>query len=359
MFSDIYRERRVFLTGHTGFKGSWLALWLQKLGATVHGYALPPEDPSLAHWLQLQLPMASTLADIRDAERLGSCLAEFAPEIVFHLAAQPLVLASYRDPLTTWQTNVMGTANLLEACRAAPSVKAVVVITTDKCYENHEWHWGYRETDTLGGHDPYSASKAATELLANSYRQSFSDRSAIGAPPLLIATARAGNVIGGGDWAADRLIPDVARAAKLGKAVEIRNPLAIRPWQHVLESLSAYLLIGQKLWQGEHNVATAWNVGPADEDSASVEQVLRALQANWPAVSWRQIGATAHETNALQLDSSRIRAELGWRPVWRLQQALAQTSYWYRSWTDGKLCSSEQLRQYLDEAQDSGISWVR
>jgi CDP-glucose 4,6-dehydratase len=359
VFSDIYRERRVFLTGHTGFKGSWLALWLQNLGATVHGYALPPAEPSLAHWQQLQLPMASTLADIRDAQRLGATLLEFAPEIVFHLAAQPLVLASYRDPLTTWQTNVMGTANLLEACRAAPSVKAVVVVTTDKCYANQEWQRGYRETDTLGGHDPYSASKAATELLANSYRQSFADRSALGAPPLLIATARAGNVIGGGDWAADRLIPDVARATKLGHAVEIRNPLAIRPWQHVLESLSAYLLLGQKLWQGEQHVATAWNVGPADEDSASVAQVLLALQANWPALSWRQIGANAHETNALRLDSSRIRTELGWRPVWRLQQALAQTGDWYQAWADGKLCSRDQLGQYLDEAHASAISWTR
>lgn len=359
LFSNIYHGRRVFLTGHTGFKGSWLALWLSKLGAQVHGYALPPEYEQSAHWSQLDLPIASTLADIRDAETLRATLKEFAPEIVFHLAAQPLVLASYRDPLTTWQTNVMGTANLLEACRGLPSVKAVVVITTDKCYENQEWCWGYRESDALGGHDPYSASKAATELVAASYRQSFADRSAFGASPLLIATARAGNVIGGGDWAADRLIPDVVRATAAQKAVEVRNPLAIRPWQHVLESLSAYLLIGQKLLQDEHSVARAWNVGPADEDSASVAQVLDVLRADWPAVSWQQVGAMAHETSALRLDSSRIRAELAWKPVWRLQQALAQTSQWYQAWLQGELRSEAQLQQYLNDAMTHGLSWTR
>ncbi|GGP24606.1 CDP-glucose 4,6-dehydratase [Silvimonas amylolytica] len=357
MFNNIYQGRRVFVTGHTGFKGSWLALWLQQLGALVEGYALPPPAGEPAHWPALGLDCGSTLADIRDAETLKQSITHARPEIVFHLAAQPLVLASYQDPLTTWQTNVMGTANLLEACRAIDSVKAVVVITTDKCYENKEWSWGYRETDTLGGYDPYSASKAAAELVAASYRSSFAERA--GAPRLLIATARAGNVIGGGDWAQNRLIPDVARAVAAGQTVDIRNPLAIRPWQHVLESLSAYLLIGERLLADDETVACAWNVGPVESDIASVGEVLTQLGAHWSAVAWRQVGAVAHETSALRLDSSHIRSRLGWQPVWRLQQALAQTGAWYQDWMRGELISLQQLQQYQHDAAQAGLVWAR
>ena len=276
---------------------------------------------------------------------------------MFHLAAQPLVLTSYQDPLTTWQTNVQGTANVLEAARHLPSVRAVVVITTDKCYENREWPWGYREVDALGGHDPYSASKAAAELVAASYRASFALRPAM--PVLQIATARAGNVIGGGDWAQYRLIPDIARAAAAGGAVDIRNPLAVRPWQHVLESLSAYLLIGQHLLEENAAVASAWNVGPSDDDIASVAQVLQQMQRHWPAVQWAQVGAEAHETNALRLDSSRLRQGLGWQPVWRLAQTLAHTAQWYQAWQRGEVISHLQLQSYLDDARAMGLSWAQ
>ncbi|WP_255989214.1 CDP-glucose 4,6-dehydratase [Chitinolyticbacter albus] len=356
MFGDSYRNRNVFLTGHTGFKGSWLALWLQRLGARVEGYALPPAEGERSHWQQLQLPVAHCLADIRDAARLRAELERAAPEIVFHLAAQSLVLESYADPLTTWHTNVLGTANLLEACRHVPSVRAVVVVTTDKCYQNREWCWGYRETDTLGGHDPYSASKAATELVAASYRASFAERS--GAAALLIATARAGNVIGGGDWAKDRLIPDVARAVARGETVEIRNPQAIRPWQHVLEPLAAYLLIGQQLLAGNAAAASAWNVGPDERDTASVAEVLDGLRAHWPEVAWRQVGAHAHETRALRLDASRLRTELGWQPVWPLVRALQETAAWYRHGDDGYKQTAPQLESYLADARTAGLAWA-
>ncbi|GAB7125668.1 CDP-glucose 4,6-dehydratase [Silvimonas sp. JCM 19000] len=356
MFNDIYRGRSVLVTGDTGFKGSWLALWLQQAGAQVHGYSLPAE-PDHAHSHVLGLGHAQTLADIRDVEALRHAMATAAPEIVFHLAAQPLVLTSYQDPLSTWQINVQGTANVLEIARHLPSVRAVVVITTDKCYENREWPWGYREIDALGGHDPYSASKAAAELVAASYRASFAVRP--GMPPLYIATARAGNVIGGGDWAQYRLIPDIARAAASGEAVEIRNPLAIRPWQHVLESLSAYLLIGQHLLQENSAVASAWNVGPSDDDIAAVQDVLTQMQSHWPQVQWRKIGAEAHETNALRLDSSRLRQGLGWKPVWTLAQTLAHTAQWYQAWQQGQVLSALQLQTYLDDARAAGIEWAQ
>lgn len=320
--------KSVFLTGHTGFKGSWLALWLARLGASVHGYALAPQaTPSLFQLAQVESSLVSNnIADIRDAVSLEMALCAAQPEIVFHLAAQPLVRFSYGDPVATWSTNVMGTVNLLEAVRKCPSVKAVVVVTTDKCYENREWLWGYRETDSLGGSDPYSASKATVELVLQSYRSSFFT---VGVP--LVATARAGNVLGGGDWSEDRLIPDVVRAIDAKIPLHIRNPDATRPWQHVLESLHGYLLLADRLVAGDVSAACAFNFGPEMEDNCSVLVLLTAMQRVWPTLKWqvKTEKADLHEANFLYLDSSKARRLLDWRPHWRLDRALAETARWY------------------------------
>ncbi|GAB7545204.1 CDP-glucose 4,6-dehydratase [Cupriavidus sp. 8B] len=329
---DGYTGRPVFVTGHTGFKGAWLALWLARLGARVAGYALAPESPAglfTAAGVESTLH-AHHLADIRDASALAAAMQAAQPEIVFHLAAQPLVGAGYRDPVANWATNVMGTVNLLEAVRHCPSVRAVVVITTDKCYDNKEWFWGYRETDPLGGHDPYSASKAAAELVAASYRNAF-----LAARGVLVATARAGNVIGGGDWSDNRLVPDAARAAATGGVLEIRNPQATRPWQHVLEALHGYLLLGARLMAGEQDLARAFNFGPQAADNLAVGAVLARLQQHWPELRWEHrpdpAGAAPHEARNLHLDSALARGLLGWEPRWPLDQALAATAHWYRA----------------------------
>jgi CDP-glucose 4,6-dehydratase len=353
-FADIYRGRRVLLTGHTGFKGSWLALWLETLGATVTGIALDPEtQPS--HWALAAPQVGDLRQDIRDAERLAAAVARHDPEIVFHLAAQPLVRRSYREPLDTWSTNVMGTANLLEACRKLPSLKAVVIVTTDKCYDNQEWERGYREDDRLGGHDPYSASKAATELLADSYRKAFFDP----AGGALLATARAGNVVGGGDWSVDRLVPDLVRAVGAGRPLEIRSPRATRPWQHVLESLSGYLMLGQALLEGRKDKARAWNFGPDRDGNRTVEEVLGRMTAHWPALVWQvSQSPQPHEAGLLYLDSSLAHEALGWRPVWPLEQTLAATAAWYRAWQEGgNILSREQLAAYVADARAAGLAW--
>lgn len=355
LFGDRYRGRRVLLTGHTGFKGSWLALWLRDLGADVTGLALPAEtDPN--HWQSLGLEITAHLQDIRDSAAVARIVAAAKPEVIFHLAAQPLVRRSYRDPLQTWSTNVMGTANLLEACREVPGVRAVVVVTSDKCYENREWPWGYRERDRLGGHDPYSASKAATELLIASYRKAFFD----GAGTPLLASARAGNVIGGGDWSEDRLIPDLVRAIATGRPLEVRSPDATRPWQHVLESLSGYLLLGQVLMDGRREFATAWNFGPDVEGNCSVAGVLTKMQHSWPELAWRAApAAQLHEANLLYLDSAQARTHLGWQPVWALPDALRATAEWYRGFlSSGRVASADQLRSYLACARGAGRSWA-
>lgn len=343
-FSEIYRNRRVLITGHTGFKGSWLALWLKRMGADITGVALTP-DTSPSHWEMLHLGIDSRTQDIRDAKAIKIIVQEKQPEIIFHLAAQPLVRRSYRDPLLTWETNVMGTANLLEACRAAPSVKAIVVITTDKCYENKSLHRGYREDDRLGGHDPYSASKAGAELVVASYRQSYFG--VAGAP--LIATARAGNVMGGGDWSEDRLIPDLARSVLDNKPLIIRSPQATRPWQHVLEPLAGYLMLGAKLLQGESAYAEAWNFGPNDDGNRSVEDVLKTAQSFWPAAAW-QVSDTPqpHEAQLLHLDSSKARERLGWKPVWNFDASVAMTVEWYKNFIAQQSITTErQLEDYL------------
>lgn len=355
-FGDVYRGRRVLLTGHTGFKGSWLALWLWRLGAMVTGVALPPET-SPNHWDMLGLDIASHHVDIRDKDALARVIADVQPEIVFHLAAQPLVRRSYREPVDTWATNVMGTANLLECCRQTPSVQGVLVVTSDKCYENHEWVWGYRENDRLGGHDPYSASKAATELLVASYRASFFH----GSDAPVLASARAGNVIGGGDWSEDRLIPDVVRAVTDGTEVEIRSPAATRPWQHVLESLSGYLLLGQRLLARQHDVAEAWNFGPAEEGNRPVQAVMERIASLWPAMRWHIANnASVHEARLLYLDSAKSRAGLNWQPVWGFDDALSATVAWYRGYlADGAVISAQQLDRYVQAARDAGLAWCQ
>jgi CDP-glucose 4,6-dehydratase len=355
LFADIYRGKRILITGYTGFKGSWLALWLKELGGDVTGIALPPEtQPN--HWDLLGLGINEHRLDIRDPEPITRAFLATKPDIVFHLAAQPLVRRSYREPLSTWSTNVLGTANVLEACRQTPSVRAIVSITTDKCYENREWSWGYRESDRLGGHDPYSASKAGSELVAASYRSAFFDTQ----NAALLATARAGNVIGGGDWSEDRLIPDLVRAVAQGQSLEIRSPLATRPWQHVLESLSGYLVVGQRLLQGDKTCAEAWNFGPEPEGNRAVLEVLGQLKAHWSSVRWHVSDqAQPYEATLLYLDSAKARSKLHWQPVWNFSAALEKTVAWYRDWLEGgKIISREQLLEYITAAEKANREWV-
>lgn len=326
--------KRVFLTGHTGFKGGWLALWLQQMGAQVTGFALvPPTAPSLFAVANVADGMTSIIGDIRDGAVLGQALVAADPEIVIHMAAQPLVRASYDDPVGTYATNVMGTVHLLEAVRKTASVRAAVIVTTDKCYENREWAWGYREDEPMGGHDPYSNSKGCAELVVSAYRRSFFAGDAKAA----IASARAGNVIGGGDWAADRLIPDILRAVEQGAPVLIRNPLAIRPWQHVLEPLSGYLVLAQALWADRAAAAQAWNFGPRDDDARPVQWIVEQLCQLWgEGAGWsHDASVQPHEAHYLKLDISKARAGLGWQPRWTLGQALENIVAWHHAWRAG------------------------
>lgn len=356
-FDDVYRGKRVLITGHTGFKGSWLSLWLKELGAEVIGVSLDPKS-ELNHWdlLRLETDVEDYRLDIRDSNELAVVFKETQPEIVFHLAAQPLVRSSYSEPLETWSTNVMGTANVLEACRSTSSVRVILVITTDKCYENKEWAWGYRENDQLGGHDPYSASKAASELVVASYRNSFFQ----GENSASLVTARAGNVIGGGDWSEDRLIPDLIRAITKKQSLEIRSPNATRPWQHVLESLSGYLLLGRALVESGGKFEGAWNFGPERSGNQSVAEILSKLNSDWPEMAWHETQVKqAHEATLLYLDSSKAHTNLGWQPVWDLDIALKKTVDWYRSYLNDKiLITQRQLYEYVDAAKNSQVSWV-
>lgn len=355
MFGDIYRNQKILLTGHTGFKGSWLALWLQSLGAEVIGLSLKP-DTKPNHWDLLKLGIRQHHADIRDAEKIARIIKKEKPDLVFHLAAQSLVRRSYRQPQETWATNVLGTVNVLEACRQTPSVKAIVVVTTDKCYENKESISGYTEGDRLGGHDPYSASKAATELAVSSYRDAFFSKSAFP----LVASARAGNVIGGGDWSEDRLVPDAMRACAAGEVLSIRSPNAIRPWQHVLEPLSGYLLLGQKLLQGMQDYAEPWNFGPDTKDALSVSQILNQLSTHMPDMKWQVVpDATLHETAILNLDSTKAHEKLGWRPVWLMDEQIKKTAQWYQSYhADKSVISPAQLKEYCEDARKQGVLWA-
>ena len=326
--------RRVLITGHTGFKGGWLALWLSELGAEIQGYALPAAtEPALWHEARLASLIPGQFADISDATVLAQAVAGFRPEIILHLAAQPLVRESYRSPADTYAVNVMGTVNLLEAARHCETLRAIVVVTTDKCYENREWPWPYREADGLGGIDPYSSSKACVELLCASWRDSFLRERGVA-----LATARAGNVLGGGDWSAERLVPDILQAWQRGETVTLRYPQATRPWQHVLDPLNGYLMLAQALVERGDEVASAWNFGPDADGVARVRDVVDGMARHWPSCpGWSVTGdAQPHEAGLLTLDSSKARQQLGWRPCWDLPRSLEATLQWHRAWQAGQ-----------------------
>jgi CDP-glucose 4,6-dehydratase len=350
--SAFWQGRRVFLTGHTGFKGGWLALWLQHLGAEVAGYALEPHTtPSLFARANVAQGMASFIGNLNDLPRLKSALADHKPEIVFHLAAQSLVRASYQNPIATYETNVLGTARVLEAVRSCDSVRAVVVVTTDKCYENREWLWPYRENDALGGHDPYSNSKACAELVTSAYRNSFFPPARYAEHGVAIATARAGNVIGGGDWSADRLIADIVRAFETGETLQIRNPRATRPWQHVLEPLRGYLTLAEKLHEQGPKFSGAWNFGPHYDDARAVEWIVEHLASRWTAhdgkpPTWEiDRGPHPHEAQMLKLDWTKAAHDLDWHPVLSLPEALDFTLDWYQCVQRGENAREKCINQ--------------
>lgn len=351
---DIYKGKRIFLTGHTGFKGSWLNLWLKSLGAEVYGYALASNtNPSHFELLGGNKEFRGVFADIRDRENLKQSLRSFNPDIIFHLAAQPLVRESYKNPVATFESNVIGTLNVLDCARELESLKAIVVITTDKVYENKEWIWGYRENDALGGYDPYSASKACAEIVTDSMRNSFFNINEFGkSHQVLIATARAGNVIGGGDWSEDRLIPDIIKAVCANKSVKIRNPKSTRPWQHVLEPLRGYLMLGEKLLEGKKEFATAFNFGPNLQDNLRVEEILKITKNLWDKVDYvLECDSNApHEAGLLMLDVAKAQKLLNWEPVMNSLESIKYTISWYREfYENGQIVSQEQLENYIKE----------
>lgn len=347
-----WQGKKVFLTGHTGFKGSWLCLWLHTLGAKVTGYALdPPTEPSLFKLCSIDEFVDSVIADIRDRERLNEAMKDASPEIVIHMAAQPLVRGSYKSPVETYEINVMGTVNIFEVVRTCKSVKAVVNVTTDKCYENREWHWAYRENEPLGGYDPYSSSKACSELVTSAYRNSFFNSSNYTNHGVAIASARAGNVIGGGDWAVDRLIPDCVRALLNGEKIIIRNPDAVRPWQHVLEPLSGYILLAQKLCENGPRFAEGWNFGPNEDDAKPVEWIVKRICKKWGNDTSYEIdkGEHSYEAHCLKLDCSKAKAVLGWNPKWNLEKAIDTIIEWtaaYKEHRNLKQICLEQIKEY-------------
>ncbi|WP_166364048.1 CDP-glucose 4,6-dehydratase [Pseudomonas akapageensis] len=350
---SFWRGKRVLLTGHTGFKGSWLTLWLQELGAEVTGFALDPgTEPSLFELARVGSGINDVRGDLRDLGALLELVAEVQPEIVLHLAAQPLVREGYRDPLGTYSSNVIGTLNLLEAIRQVGGVRACVLVTTDKVYANQEWAWPYRENEALGGHDPYSSSKACCELLAQSYAASFFARERYSEHGLALATARAGNVLGGGDFAAERLIPDVLKAWSRREPVTLRYPQAVRPWQHALEPLAGYLQLAASLFEHGTKFAGAWNFGPGEADMCSVGEVVSLLAKRWPDAAGLRVEASdLHEAGLLRLDSSRARQLLGWRTRWSLQECLQHTLDWHVSWKSGddmRAVTLDQLSLYAE-----------
>ena len=331
---QFWKGKRVFVTGHTGFKGSWLSLWLQLMGAEVKGFSLaPPTQPALFEVAKVGDNMQTEIGDIRNLQQLSQSIRAFNPDVLLHLAAQPLVRLSYKEPVDTYSTNVMGTVNVLEAARYAPQLKSVVIITTDKCYENREWEWGYRENEPMGGHDPYSNSKGCAELVVSAYRRSFfytNDTAAV-------ASVRAGNVIGGGDWADDRLIPDILRAFEQQQPVIIRNPLSTRPWQHVLEPLSGYLVLAERLYNEGNAFAEGWNFGPKDDDCQPVQWILEKMVQFWgegARYEWDK-SEQPHEANFLKLDCSKAATRLKWHPQWRLADTLEKIVHWHRAWLRG------------------------
>ncbi len=347
MNPDFWRDKRVLLTGHTGFKGGWLSLWLQSMGAKLAGLALKsPTNPSLFEQARVYEGMVSNIGDIRDFDTVRRVVAEFQPEIVIHMAAQPLVRYSYKNPIETYATNVMGTVHLLEAVRQVGSAKVILNVTTDKCYENKEWAWGYREDEPMGGFDPYSSSKGCSELVTSAYRRSFFSDNGVA-----LASARAGNVIGGGDWAEDRLVPDILRAFEQGLPVVVRNPNSTRPWQHVLEPLSGYLLLAERLWEEPAGFAEGWNFGPNDEDAKPVGWIVEQMVAKWGDASWHIDAAdNPHEANYLKLDISKARQRLSWGPRWGLDIALNKIIEWHQAWIskeDVRSMCLDQINQYI------------
>lgn len=361
LFSSIYNNKTVLVTGHTGFKGSWLVFWLQQMGAKVVGYSLEaPTTPN--HISLLNLDIISIIGDIRDLDKLNQVFNEYQPDIVFHLAAQPLVRLSYQNPIETYETNVIGTLKVFEACKQA-NVKAIVNITSDKAYENKEWVWGYRENDPLGGYDPYSSSKGCADILANSYRNSYFNLDDYGKKHnTLLASCRAGNVIGGGDWAEDRLLTDIMVSVSQGKKVSIRNPYATRPWQHVLEPLSGYLNVGQKLLEGKKEFAEAWNFGPSDEGSITVEEVVLNVKQYWSSIDY-EINSTIdqpHEANLLKLDCSKAHIKLKWNNVWNSNNTFDKTVHWYKAYYEEKnLLTPDNLKNYVTDAKLKNLEWTK
>ena len=351
-FGNIYKGKKVLVTGHTGFKGSWLTLWLTELGATVVGYSIDkPSKPN--HFDLLKLGITSVKGDILDKDKLLKTIKKHEPDIIFHLAAQALVRKSYRIPRETFETNIMGTINVLEAIRMINPKIAVINVTSDKCYSNKEQERGYTENDPMGGDDPYSASKGAVELVSHSYRKSFS---------LTSANVRAGNVIGGGDWAEDRLIPDIMKATARGKSVHIRNPHSTRPWQHVLEPLSGYLAVGAELLKGSDTALHNWNFGPTDSSSLSVFEVTEHTKKHWPDITYliEKDVPKVHEAKLLSLDSTKARQELGWKSVWNADTTFAKTVGWYKEfYTHKKVVSKKDLESYIRDAKKIGVRWAK
>ena len=346
---EFWKGKRVFLTGHTGFKGSWLSLWLCSLGAEVRGYALnPPTSPSLFNEAKIDTIIDSQIADIRDQDTLHESMTGFNPDILIHMAAQPLVRYSYDAPIETYEVNVIGTAKVLEVARSCPNLKAIVNITTDKCYENDGRAEGYKENDPMGGYDPYSSSKGCAELVASSYRRSFLQDQGIG-----IASVRAGNVIGGGDWADDRLIPDILRSFEKNKPVVIRNPKATRPWQHVLEPLSGYLILAQNLYKDQKKYAEGWNFGPNEKDVQPVDWILDKMISKWPNSSWElDNNSNPHEAGFLKLDISKAKSKLGWSPVWELSQTLEKIVSWHQAWLNKEDMQATCLTEIEEYTRD-------
>ncbi|KIS45407.1 CDP-glucose 4,6-dehydratase [Kosakonia radicincitans] len=352
--ASFWKGKRVFITGHTGFKGSWLTLWLQSMGAVLKGYSLnPPTEPSLYESAAVDDLIDSTIGDIRNFDQLHAAINDFRPEIVFHMAAQPLVRLSYDEPIETYSTNVMGTVHLLEAVKRVGGVKAIVNITSDKCYENREWVWGYREHEAMGGYDPYSNSKGCAELVASAYRNSFFNEKDYAKHGVALASVRAGNVIGGGDWAKDRLIPDILRSFENNQTVIIRNPHAIRPWQHVLEPLSGYITIAQRLYEEGPAFAEGWNFGPREDDAMPVQFIVETMVKIWgDDAAWLLDGNEhPHEAHYLKLDCSKARMRLGWQPRWNLVETLERIVKWHKAWIAGEdmlARSRNEISEYMN-----------
>jgi CDP-glucose 4,6-dehydratase len=353
LFGSVYRGKRVLLTGHTGFKGSWLAYWLSLSGATVAGYSLPPNtEPD--HFSLLNFKMESHLGDINSQAELNKVLSEFKPDIVFHLAAQPIVIESFSDPHYTYFTNIIGTVNLLECCRRVKSLRSIVVITSDKVYKNSGKHYLYNETDRLGGVDPYSASKACVEIICNSYRDSLLANSGI-----LLATARAGNVIGGGDWAKFRLVPDIVRSVFGGSPLKIRNPHGIRPWQHVLEPLSGYLHLGRKLIEGKEEFSGSWNFGPESGNCIPVSDLIGLIREQWQEIKVEIVSSEFHESSILMLDCLKAKNSLNWEPVWGIEETALTTIDWYKKfYIQKEVLTLANILQYIADAKKKKLTWT-